>query len=154
MPKGWVWKRRCGGHVQFFATPWTVPCQDPLSMGCFRQEYWSGKCHFLLQGIFPTQGLNLRLLYRQADSLPLSHQGSPKEKMVSFKLYTEPYHFIYFLIGKKWICLERNTLHRQWVGPYHCILTRWSLKFSRNKQHKKRQIIFLKEWQLWKLLTL
>ena len=37
-------------------------------------------CHFLLQGIFPTQGLNphlLCLLHWQADSLPLSHPGSP-----------------------------------------------------------------------------
>ena len=32
-------------------------------------------CHFLIQGIFPTQGLNLHLLHWQADSLPLSHQG-------------------------------------------------------------------------------
>ena len=34
-------------------------------------------CHSLLQGIFLTQGLNLHLLRRQADSLRLSHQGSP-----------------------------------------------------------------------------
>ena len=27
--------------VQFFATPWTVACQPPLSMGFSRQEYWS-----------------------------------------------------------------------------------------------------------------
>ena len=36
-------------------------------------------CHLLLQGIFPTQGLNpslLRLLHWKADSLPLSHLGS------------------------------------------------------------------------------
>ena len=36
-------------------------------------------CHFLLQGIFPTQGLNQRLLHLlqwQVDSLPLSHLGS------------------------------------------------------------------------------
>ena len=26
----------------FFATPWTVAHQDPLSMGFPRQEYWSG----------------------------------------------------------------------------------------------------------------
>ena len=25
-----------------FATPWTVTCQAPLSMGFPRQEYWSG----------------------------------------------------------------------------------------------------------------
>ena len=24
------------------ATPWTIACQAPLSMGFFRQEYWSG----------------------------------------------------------------------------------------------------------------
>ena len=37
-------------------------------------------CHFLLQGLFLTQGLSLRLLcllHWQADSLPLSHQGGP-----------------------------------------------------------------------------
>ena len=34
-------------------------------------------CHFLLQGIFPTQGSNLHLLQWQADALPLSHLGSP-----------------------------------------------------------------------------
>ena len=36
-------------------------------------------CHFLLQGIFPTQGLNLCLLHWRVDSLPLSHLGSPKK---------------------------------------------------------------------------
>ena len=34
-------------------------------------------CHFLLQGIFPTQVTNLRLLFRQVKSLPLHHLGSP-----------------------------------------------------------------------------
>ena len=37
-------------------------------------------CHFLLQGIFPTQRSNPGLLYHlhwQANSLPLSHQRSP-----------------------------------------------------------------------------
>ena len=33
-------------------------------------------CHFLLQGIFPSQESNPRLLHWQADSLLLSHQGS------------------------------------------------------------------------------
>ena len=32
--------------------------------------------HFLLQGVFPTQGSNLYLLHWQEGSLPLSHQGS------------------------------------------------------------------------------
>ena len=34
-------------------------------------------CHFLLQRIFLTKGLNPRLLCWQADSLLLSHKGSP-----------------------------------------------------------------------------
>ena len=29
-------------RVQPFATPWTLTCQVPLSMGFSRQEYWSG----------------------------------------------------------------------------------------------------------------
>ena len=28
--------------VQLFATPWTVAHQTPLSLGFYRQEYWSG----------------------------------------------------------------------------------------------------------------
>ena len=34
-------------------------------------------CHFFLQGIFPTQGSDPRLLRWQADSLPQRNQGSP-----------------------------------------------------------------------------
>ena len=49
-------------HVQLFVTPWTVACQDPLSMRFSMQEYWSG-FHFLLQGIFLTQGSNLHLMW-------------------------------------------------------------------------------------------
>ena len=36
----------CGGldakSCPTLATPWTVACQAPLSMGFSRQEYWSG----------------------------------------------------------------------------------------------------------------
>ena len=62
--------------VQLFVTPQ----MQPTSVLCL----WNspGKnigmgCHFLLQGIFLTQGLNLGLLHWQADSLQLSHLGSP-----------------------------------------------------------------------------
>ena len=46
--------------------PWDSPSKD-TGVGC----------HFLLQGIFLNQGSNLCLLHCQADSLPLSHLGSP-----------------------------------------------------------------------------
>ena len=42
-------------------------------------------CHFLLQGIFLTQGSDPclpHLLHWQVDSLPLSHPGSPSEMML------------------------------------------------------------------------
>ena len=39
-------------------TPWTVPCQDPLSMGFPRQEYCSG-LPFLSLGDGPNQGIEL-----------------------------------------------------------------------------------------------
>ena len=56
-----------------------VAHQVPLPMEFSRQEYWVG-CHFLLQGIFPIQGLNpclLHLLNWQTDSLPLVPPGKP-----------------------------------------------------------------------------
>ena len=59
--------------------PWTKTRHVPLSMPFPRHNTGVG-CHFLLQGIFPTQGLNLNLLHLlhwQTDSLPLSHLGSP-----------------------------------------------------------------------------
>ena len=38
-------------------------------------------CHFLLQGIFLTQGSNSGLPHWQVDSLPLSYLGSPLEEI-------------------------------------------------------------------------
>ena len=49
-------------RVRLFSTPQTVAHQAPLSMGFSRQEYGVG-CHFLVQGILPTQGLNPALLH-------------------------------------------------------------------------------------------
>ena len=58
--------------VQLFATPWTVACQAPLSMGFFSQEYWSG-LPIPLPGDLPNPGFELHLLclqHWQAGSLP------------------------------------------------------------------------------------
>ena len=43
-------------HVQLFVTPWTVACQDPLFLGFFRQEYWSG-LPFPSSGYLPDPGI-------------------------------------------------------------------------------------------------
>ena len=60
-------------YVQLFCDP--MDCSPPGSIvhEISRQEYWRG-CHFLLQGIFLTQGLNPHFLHWQAESLPLSHR--------------------------------------------------------------------------------
>ena len=65
-------------RVQLFATP-----EEPTRLLCLWDS--PGKntgvgCHALLQGIFPTQGLNphlLCLLHRQVSSLPLAPPGKP-----------------------------------------------------------------------------
>ena len=50
-------------------------------------------CHVLLQWIFLTQGLNLRLLPWQGDSLPLSHLGSLKKREMDI-IFEELEHVI------------------------------------------------------------
>ena len=60
-----------------FATPWTVACQAPLSMG-FPPRILELIAVFFSMGFFPIQGSNLHLLHLQADSLPLSYQGCPE----------------------------------------------------------------------------
>ena len=64
-------------HILLFATPWTVAHQAPLSMGFSRQESWSGlPCP--PPGDLPDPGIEPESPALQVDSLPLSHQGSPK----------------------------------------------------------------------------
>ena len=70
------------GRIQLFVTLQTVAHQAPLSTGFPRQEYWSG-LPFPSQGIFPTPELNLCLTHWQANSLPLSHLGSPFLYLIS-----------------------------------------------------------------------
>ena len=83
--------------VWLFATSWTVALQAPLSMGSSGKNTRVG-CHFLLWGIFVTQGLNpylLCLLHWQADSLPLAPPGKPYTCVYIYSfLYSFPLWFI------------------------------------------------------------
>ena len=66
-------------HVQFFATAWTIAPPLLLCPWDFSGKNTGAGYHFLLQGIFPTQWLNERLLYLlhcRWILYPLSHQGS------------------------------------------------------------------------------
>ena len=49
--------------LSLLATPWTIAHQASLSMGFPTRKNTGVGCHLLLQGIFPTQGWNPRLLH-------------------------------------------------------------------------------------------
>ena len=57
------------------ATPWTVACQAPLTMGFSRQENWSG-LPFPSPGDHPNPGTEARSPALQADSLPTELPGN------------------------------------------------------------------------------
>ena len=84
--------------VLLFATLWTVAHQAVCPWDFPGKSSGVG-CHFLLQGIFPTQGSNprlpslLRFLHLQAGSSPLNHLGSPQiwlypQEITLFTLFT------------------------------------------------------------------
>ena len=75
---------RCEGmkslsRVQLFATSWTVACTRLLYPWNFLGKSTGEGCHFLLQGIFPTQGSNPGLPHCRQTLYRLSHQGSQRE---------------------------------------------------------------------------
>ena len=89
-------------HVQIFVTPWTVAHEAPLPMAKITRV----GCHFLLQGIFLTQGLNLNLLYLlhwQAHSLPLVPPANPL--------------FIHIYFYSLLSCLQLSS-HKTWFKGY------------------------------------
>ena len=63
--KKWKWSCLV---VSDSATPWTVACQAPPSMGFSRQEYWSG-LPFLSPRDLPDPGIEPRSPAFQADAL-------------------------------------------------------------------------------------
>ena len=83
-------KMKSLSRVWAFATPWTVACQVPLSMGFSRQEYWSGLL-FPSPGDLPGPGIEPGSPTLQADSLLSESPGNP---------YTQGICYLHlFLIG-------------------------------------------------------
>ena len=62
-------------HVRLFATPWTIACLAPLSLGFPEPEYWSGLP-------FPTQGSNSHLLVSSALAIVLFTTEPPGKPVV------------------------------------------------------------------------
>ena len=93
-------------------------------------------CHFLLQGIFPTQGLNpclLCLLHWQTDSLLLSHLGSPVDSFTKWPICTACknvlmaiflYAWLMWWLGQQWWLPSVDLLPAdlQKAGPARVVL--------------------------------
>ena len=64
--------------VQLFTTLWTIACQAPLSMGHFRQEYWSGLPRppkiFILASLYH-YALSLYGMFFKLVSLKMQHRS-------------------------------------------------------------------------------
>ena len=65
-------------RVWLFATPWAVACTRLLHPWDFLGKSAGVGHHFLLQGIFLTQGSNPGLPHRRQTLYHLNHQGSNK----------------------------------------------------------------------------
>ena len=87
-------------------TPWTIAHQAPLSMGFSRQEYWSGLPS--PPEDLPHPGIEPTSPALQADSLPLSHQGSHTclylfaivpQFLSSLFCYSYSFLFMHFSLG-------------------------------------------------------
>ena len=131
----------CFGHVQLFATLWTVTHQAPLFMGFSRQDYWT-ELPCPSPGIFLTQGWNphfLCLLQWQAGSLPLAPPGKPNivayfqlKRFSSDLAYISSTFFqcaskkcflIWDLFPPFWLFLPYFEYFKQWVNHLLSILS-------------------------------
>ena len=87
-------------------------------------------CHFLLQGVFPTQGLNpclLHLLHWQADSLPLAPPGKPYFRLCrSLKSLWQLINSV--ITEQKWSEIKRKQT-RAAVFQSHFIYGHWNVNF-------------------------
>ena len=72
-------------RVQFFATPWTVSRQVPLSMEFSRQEYWSG-LPFPSPGNLPDPGIEPKSLASPALAGGFFTTAPPGEPELLIKL--------------------------------------------------------------------
>ena len=111
----------------------TIVCQAPLLIGFSRhgesrillqntEADTEAGCHFLLQGIFLTQELNLCLLHWQADSLLLSHQGSPWMYITCTYICIHTHLDSYFpgltfkILGKTFCLYKSKTAYQRIIG--------------------------------------
>ena len=72
----WKWKSLSG--IRLFATPWTVACHAPLSMGFSKRGHWN-RLPFPSPGSLPNPGIEPRSAAFQTDSSPSEPLGKPRD---------------------------------------------------------------------------
>ena len=127
-----------GIHPTRLFCPWNSPGENT----------WVG-CHFLLQSIFPTKGLNphlLSLLHWQAWSLPLGPPGKPSIRMAVIKrarnnmlpgTFSSVQSFSHVrLFATQWTAARQASLSITGVYSNSCPLSLWSHPTFNLSQHQ------------------
>ena len=97
-------------HVQLFATPWTVACQAPLSMGFSRQEYWSG-LPLPSPGDLSNPGIEPGSSALQAEALPSEPPRKPIGINLCFLFSSYVYHLRIYLNN----FFQKKTTEQSWA---------------------------------------
>ena len=107
-------------------------CQTPLSMGFFRQEYWSGlPCPLEDLGDLPKPGIEpvslMSNLLWQAGSLPLAHHlGSPKLGLLEYNLILNSIIFLFYLLCKPDLISFEKKFYLTMIDLQYCVSFRCS----------------------------
>ena len=96
--------------MSYSCDPMDCSLPDSSVHGTF--QAWVG-CHFILQGIFPTQASNLCLLPCMLILYQLSHQGSPKWKCLKINMT----NYVQDLYTKTLLSEIKENVHEK----LHCI---------------------------------
>ena len=83
-------------RVRLSVTPWTAPCQAPLSMGFSRQEYWS-QLPFLPPGDLPDPGIEAASPALAGRFVTTEPPGKPLRIVGKCKRY-------YFSLARRCLC--------------------------------------------------
>ena len=116
-----------------FQTPWTEAQEAPVSIRFPRQEYWNGLSFPSPRGL-PDPGIRSVSPAWQVDSLPLTHQGSPrnffrrlisipatsftvqinreKKAVSTLHFVSDPLPFIFFLSFLNLVFIAKYIMHR------------------------------------------
>ena len=130
-----------------FATPWTVACQAPLSMWFPRQACQSGLP-------FPSPGDLLDPVFKpasaawQADTLPLSHLGSPNYVLAYWRQVLASPRTVTGVCHGSYSCsvhLGNSMLSQALKSINRLIILRY-ISLSRTDLSPERQILCLYTW--------